>query len=74
MRDLIQTGMLAEAHPSQWAPFVVVGEGSARVHLAIKQLTQPALASVKGPPAKSSRTKSPKRDNIPDWRTQIWRQ
>jgi CHAT domain-containing protein len=74
MRDLIQTGTLAEAHPSQWAPFVVVGEGSARVRLAIKQPTQPALASVKGSPAKSSRTKAPKRDNIPNWRTEIWRQ
>ena len=74
MRDLIQTGTLAEAHPSQWAPFVVVGEGSARVHLAIKQPAQPALTSAKGPPAKSSRTKAPKRANIPDWRTEIWRQ
>ena len=27
MRDLIARGGLAEAHPSMWAPFVVVGEG-----------------------------------------------
>ena len=27
MRELIEKGSLAEAHPSQWAPFVVVGEG-----------------------------------------------
>jgi CHAT domain-containing protein len=27
MRELIDKGTLAEAHPSQWAPFVVVGEG-----------------------------------------------
>ena len=27
MRELIAMGSLAEAHPSQWAPFVVVGEG-----------------------------------------------
>ena len=27
MRDLIASGGLADAHPSQWAPFVVVGEG-----------------------------------------------
>ena len=74
MRDLIQTGTLVEAHPSQWAPFVVVGEGSARVYLAIKQPAQPAVASVKGPPAKSSRTKAPKRATTPDWRTEIWRQ
>jgi CHAT domain-containing protein len=29
MRDLIEKGTLGEAHPSQWAPFVVVGEGAA---------------------------------------------
>jgi CHAT domain-containing protein len=27
MRELIEKGSLAEAHPSLWAPFVVVGEG-----------------------------------------------
>ena len=74
MRDLIQTGTLAEAHPSQWAPFVVVGEGSARVQLAIKQPTQPALTTAKGSPTKSSRTKAPKQATTPDWRTEIWRQ
>ena len=29
MKELIEKGNLAEAHPSQWAPFVVVGEGAA---------------------------------------------
>jgi CHAT domain-containing protein len=29
MRNLIEQGTLGEAHPSQWAPFVVVGEGAA---------------------------------------------
>jgi len=28
MRELMEKGSLAEAHPSQWAPFVVVGEGA----------------------------------------------
>jgi len=28
-RDLIEKGTAAEAHPSMWAPFVVVGEGAA---------------------------------------------
>jgi CHAT domain-containing protein len=28
MRDLIINGSLADAHPSQWAPFAVVGEGT----------------------------------------------
>jgi CHAT domain-containing protein len=29
MRVLIEKGTAGEAHPSQWAPFVVVGEGAA---------------------------------------------
>ena len=30
MRELIEGGSLADAHPSQWAPFIVVGEGGAQ--------------------------------------------
>ena len=73
MRDLIQTGTLAEAHPSQWAPFVVVGEGSARVRLVSNETPQSALASPKSP-TKTAKTKLPKQPTIPDWRTEIWRQ
>ena len=29
MKELIEKGSVSEAHPSQWAPFVVVGEGAA---------------------------------------------
>jgi hypothetical protein len=29
MKELIEKGSLSEAHPSQWAPFIVVGEGAA---------------------------------------------
>src|SRR5262249_13381868 len=29
MKELIEKGSLPEAHPSQWAPFMVVGEGGA---------------------------------------------
>jgi CHAT domain-containing protein len=29
MRGLIEKGSALDAHPSQWAPFVVVGEGAA---------------------------------------------
>jgi len=28
MKELIEKGSLLEAHPKQWAPFVVVGEGA----------------------------------------------
>jgi hypothetical protein len=28
MLDLIDRGLAGEAHPSYWAPFVVVGEGA----------------------------------------------
>jgi CHAT domain-containing protein len=29
MKELIEKGDLADAHPAFWAPFVVVGEGAA---------------------------------------------
>jgi CHAT domain-containing protein len=29
MKELIEKGALAEVHPRQWAPFVIVGEGAA---------------------------------------------
>jgi hypothetical protein len=29
MKELIEKGDLAEAHPREWAPFVIVGEGAA---------------------------------------------
>jgi hypothetical protein len=32
MRALIERGSLDEMHPRRWAPFVVVGEGSAAQH------------------------------------------
>jgi hypothetical protein len=29
MKALIEKGSLIDAHPSQWAPFIVVGKGAA---------------------------------------------
>jgi CHAT domain-containing protein len=29
MQELLENGQPSEAHPSQWAPFVIVGEGLA---------------------------------------------
>ena len=73
MRELVQTGTLAEAHPSQWAPFVVVGEGSARSPPS----KQPNAAIRPYEPEESDKDRkdqAPKRPTIPDWRTEIWRQ
>jgi CHAT domain-containing protein len=27
MKEVVQKGTIVDAHPSQWAPFVIVGEG-----------------------------------------------
>ena len=74
MRDLIEGGTPAEAHPSQWAPFVVVGEGSAGVRLASAAEPPAVVGSQKGPAPKATRTKAPKRVTVPDWRKGLWRQ
>ena len=73
MRELIDKGSLAEAHPSMWAPFVVVGEGSAQ-----EPEPQPT-SSIPQPPAPqapSTARKAPasKKLDTPDWRSQIFRQ
>jgi hypothetical protein len=67
IRHMIQKGRLTDAHPSQWAPFVVVGEGSARVHRAKREASPSGLASQKGPP-KSSKAKPSQPAAIPEWR------
>lgn len=68
MRALVETGTLAQAHPAQWAPFVVVGEGSAPVQLAQLKAMPAISANAKAP------SKSPKRVVPLDWRIGIWRQ
>jgi CHAT domain-containing protein len=70
IRHLIQKGRLTDAHPSQWAPFVVVGEGSSRMRLANKVASPSGLADQKGPP-KSSKAKASQPATIPDWRTEL---
>jgi CHAT domain-containing protein/Tfp pilus assembly protein PilF len=70
IRELIQKGRLADAHPSQWAPFVVVGEGSPRVRLASKEASPSGLGSQKGPP-RPSKAKASQPATIPDWRTEL---
>ena len=57
MRELIETGDLAQAHPSYWAPFVVVGEGS-----SVPNAHQPK------PKSQPIEKESPV-----GWKTEIWR-
>lgn len=44
MVELIEKGMPYEAHPAFWAPFVVVGEGSAPVELSAAKALRPPPA------------------------------
>ena len=73
MRELIEKGTPAEAHPSLWAPFVVVGEGSAQ-----EPEPQPtsSIPQAPAPRAPSTARKAPasKKLDPPDWRSQIFRQ
>jgi CHAT domain-containing protein/Tfp pilus assembly protein PilF len=73
MRELIETGTPAQAHPSMWAPFVVVGEGSAQ-----EPEPQPtsSIPQAPAPRAPSTARKAPasKKLDPPDWRSQIFRQ
>jgi hypothetical protein len=69
MRELIDKGPLADAHPSQWAPFVVVGEGSAPA------ITMMPSSNAHGPeknlPAKAQI--QAKKKPVVDWGREIWR-
>ena len=44
MMAMIEKGQPQEAHPAYWAPFVVVGEGSAPFELAAANILQPQSA------------------------------
>jgi CHAT domain-containing protein len=69
MLALIDKGQPHEAHPAYWAPFVVVGEGSAEsTELSTSSITpRPEAQLLK---AKATQAKRPAR---PDWKTEIWR-
>ena len=74
MRELITHGSLAEAHPSMWAPFVVVGEGGPQFpELTTLSIPQPRHEAGKPtpPPRKKMR---PATKVGTDWRADIWRQ
>jgi len=64
----------AEAHPSTWAPFVVVGEGGASADAPTTQVISPGappgttLAASKTKPSKKSAASKGS-----DWKGTIWR-
>jgi CHAT domain-containing protein len=75
MHELMAKGTLLEAHPSMWAPFVVVGEGGS-AGLAGAPPGQPPSAATPVPskavvPAKKKAGGAKRPD---DWHSQIWRQ
>ncbi len=80
MRELIEKGSLLEAHPSQWAPFVVVGEGSAQLQTSSLQTATPVAAEAgpKAPPAAPAPARRKARNSQkgakpPDWKSNLWR-
>jgi len=75
MLAMIEKGEPHEAHPSHWAPFVVVGEGSVgkTLHTTSSIVPQPEPP----PPAKakSNRPASTSKKSVtPSWQKEIWRQ
>jgi len=70
MRALVESGTPAQAHPEQWAPFVVVGEGSAPMQVAHLKALPSLSANAKRPPPSSQKRSAP----APNWRTGIWQQ
>ena len=66
MRELIEKGSPAEAHPSVWAPFVVVGEGGGADGA---DSPRPSVS-----PTRNKRTpsKSRPKDGLP-WTADIWK-
>ena len=48
MRELIEKGTPAEAHPSKWAPFVVVGRGQRAGARAADDIVNPAAPGAAG--------------------------
>ena len=73
MRELIEKGSPAEAHPRTWAPFVVVGEGGASADAPTTQAISPGAPPGTAPAP--SKTKPSKKSAAPkgsDWKGTIW--
>jgi CHAT domain-containing protein/tetratricopeptide (TPR) repeat protein len=73
MRELAETGEPGDAHPARWAPFVVVGDGTATVQAAPERAAAPPSRRVSPGPEPVAPARKP---NAPaaDWRTDVWRQ
>jgi tetratricopeptide (TPR) repeat protein/CHAT domain-containing protein len=73
MLALIEKGEAYEAHPAYWAPFVVVGEGSAdSTPQTIPSITRPETQP--SPKAKTNRPTRPSKKTVtPLWQTEVWR-
>jgi hypothetical protein len=68
MLALIEIGE-REAHPAYWAPFVVVGEGSAEpIGLTTSSIVPPAEIQSAKPKPRPNRKATPA-----DWKAEIWR-
>jgi CHAT domain-containing protein len=75
MHALIRHGAPHEAHPTMWAPFVVVGEGGAPEAQPLVTSSTGATESAPGKArAAAKKTKAGKRTKAPDWRAELWRQ
>jgi CHAT domain-containing protein len=75
-RELLETGSTAQAHPSAWAPFVIVGESGAP---AIPLGVSSPVVSDERTKAKKARHPTRKKvsaevPKVPDWRAELWRQ
>jgi CHAT domain-containing protein/tetratricopeptide (TPR) repeat protein len=73
MRELAEKATPADGHPSRWAPFVVVGDGTAIVQAASDSAgPRPPRSTSPGPEL----TAPPRKPAAPagDWRTDVWRQ
>jgi hypothetical protein len=75
MVALIEQGKPHEAHPTYWAPFVVVGEGGVG-EIAPKPLATSSIIPESQPPTKASPSATrprPSKRITPDWRSEVWR-
>lgn len=72
MREMITKGSLREAHPTYWAPFVVIGEGSGALTVA-PSVVAPITPEVVPPPQRKKTAREPRSKDDGPWSDQIWK-